>query len=354
MGMDRAFGSEQTAVPFASARSFRRPGAGLGVPEQVAALRVEKLLVRLADPFHPERRMSRRLPAAALTVGLVREWSDSGYDVSIAPEAPDGLVVISRVTKPGLAKLSAAGLEPACVVRGSARYDAFVRLAPKGDPLGTAPRVLTAAARLVTAIAGQDPRAVHWQRGGMVVGTKRQLSGGPPVKLYADDGGLAPAGRMLLERAADVVEGVEDSRSMAYEGAVDPIGELDGIVGYNGPLAEEQARQVYEHQAAIARYYGLTDPDAVDRVVAVAALKAGADPDRVRAIIRAGSPDLIRRHRAVKPYLASLVADALASPEVRRHIEQQLQRYSKLSSLIDTKLTSVQASLLIQAEQKTP
>ncbi|WP_247876440.1 DNA-primase RepB domain-containing protein [Azospirillum brasilense] len=301
------------------------------MPEQVAALRVEKLLVRLADPFHPERRMSRRLPAAALTVGLVREWSDSGYDVSIAPEAPDGLVVISRVTKPGLAKLSAAGLEPACVVRGSARYDAFVRLAPKGDP-----------------------RAVHWQRGGMVVGTKRQLSGGPPVKLYADDGGLAPAGRMLLERAADVVEGVEDSRSMAYEGAVDPIGELDGIAGYNGPLADEQARQVYEQQAAIARYYGLTDPDAVDRVVAVAALKAGADPDRVRAIIRAGSPDLVRRHRAVKPYLASLVADALASPEVRRHIEQQLQRYSKLSSLIDTKLTSVQASLLIQAEQKAP
>jgi hypothetical protein len=38
---------------------------------------------------------------------------------------------------------------------------------------------------------------------------------------------------------------------------------------------------------------------------------------------------------------------------VRRHIGQQLPRYSKLSSLTDTKLTSVQASLLIQAEQAT-
>ncbi|TWA78079.1 DNA primase RepB-like protein [Azospirillum brasilense] len=81
---------------------------------------------------------------------------------------------------------------------------------------------------------------MHWQHGGMVVGTKRQLFGGPPVKLHANDGGAAPASRMLLERAADVVEGIEDSRSMAYEGAVDPIGGLAGLVGRSGPLAEEQ------------------------------------------------------------------------------------------------------------------
>ena len=49
---------------------------------------------------------------------------------------------------------------------------------------------------------------------------------------------------------------------------------------------------------------------------------------------------MARRHPNGKVYLATLVREALADPDVRRHVLAQLRRYGELARLIETSVVA--------------
>ncbi len=314
---------------------------------QVQALGLELVLVRLSDPVR-RRRQNQRIPAGDLTEACARAWNEDGYDVTLAAAAPDGLVALSGIDRAALSRLSANGLAPCAVVKVGPRFDVWIRLAEPGEREGSDPKVLTWAARRLAALAGLDPRPGHWQRGGAATSTVVYSRGARPARLTESSGAVAQAGAALLGMARSAVEATGAAIDAAYAAGVDPLGEIDALAEYTGPEAEAQAILVYQRHAAIGRRYGVEDADQLDRIVTAAALKAGGSPDRVRALLRAGSPDLARRHGNVKHYLAATLRDALLDSDLRRFVAAQQRRYDDLARLIDRTWSAASAATLLQ------
>lgn len=309
------------------------------VRRQVDALGLDRILVRLVhrDSLIDRKRRAenRRVEAASLTLAAARAWNKDGYEVSVAADEPCGLVVVTRIDKDGLTRLDKAGLRPSCVIKVGPRFDAFVRLCPADHPLGREARMLSTAARMVTGLAQGDPRPAHWQRGGALAGTIVYRRGDRPARVTVAEAHVATEGLTLLAEATALIRVLDEAAEAAADAGVDPIGEIDGMAFFTGPAAEAQAAAVYHRQAAVARRYGVTSPEAVDRTVVMAALRCGASPDRVRAIVRAGSP-VAARHANVKFYLATLLREALLDPDLRRHVEAQVRRFGELARLLGT------------------
>ena len=254
------------------------------------------------------------------------EEAEHGARFEIAPSWPDGVVVVECADRPAVARLEATGLDPCCVVRLEPGWQVWIRLLDLEEASRRERRQLefelTLGARRLFAIAGSDPRAAHWQRSGAIIGLPEAT--GRIGELVGNGGGVAPAGPGVMEYAADMAQRLEEAKERAVEAGFDPAQELELLVADSQP--RELSRAVYERQAAIARAFGAWDPDQVDASVVRAALKAGARPERIVGLLRAGSPGLRERHSDEAHYIARLIDEIAAASDVVNHLDRSYRR----------------------------
>jgi hypothetical protein len=209
------------------------------------------------------------------------QWNAIQIGMMVAPKQPQGVFALTGVTRAGVAALTEAGLEPAAVIdvgktpHQSGHLDVWIRLEETRVEAG----VLTMVAKLAGAIAGLDPRPLHWQQGAhapnMIV-----PESGKRAYLIRYDGKRAPGTGPLLARARELVQRQREYAAQALEASWDPLSALAPLISEN-----EDPGKVYRWQAEFVRRLGAADDEVIDRSVALAAFRAGAGEHRVRALL---------------------------------------------------------------------
>lgn len=253
-----------------------------------------------------------------LSMAWLKRENSQGADVYVRPagDTSSGLILVDDLDRGAIERMTAEGLEPACVVETSPdNHQVWVRLSR-----GTiAPELATEAARALAKRYGGDPNSADWKHFGRLAGltnnkpSRRDGRGRAPYVLaHASSGRLASRGAELLAAVAvrqrqRQAEAERDRRAQAAQAAQERGSGRDPVQAYQTGWARLYAR----HGAA-------ADLSRLDFALSADMLKRGFSPDQVALALEQASPELPARkagHEA--DYVSRTVRAASQHPEVQ-------------------------------------
>jgi hypothetical protein len=264
----------------------------------------------------------------------LKEYARANCSVVLAPVKPMGLFALSGVTGEGITALAEHGLPPAALIAVGrsphqiGRLDAWIRLGVSRIDSET----LTMVMKLAGAIAGIDPRPLHWQQGGHVPNIIVPTSG-KRAYLFESSARIATDCADLIRQAKSLLDRQVELRAGALTCAADPLAQ--SIVA-NEPRSA--AAETYRWHAELVRRLGATDEIVIDRSVALAAFRAGADESRVRSLL-AASPVAKRMYQEVR---------------VRKGADADTNRRSRKSKQRGPSARDLEVTQAVKGSKRTP
>jgi RepB DNA-primase from phage plasmid len=278
------------------------------VHRQLAAMPHDTYRLRLIHhqtrrPLQGERVWSARELLEEANLRFLRIRNREGFDIYLHPHAWDQnagyiLLDLDHARQGVLHRMRHNGHDPCVVVETSPGHlQAWVRVS--ASPLESS--MATAMARRLAYLYHGDLASADWRHVGRLAGftnqkpERRTFYGYAPwVKLVHACAILAPAGGAWIEAA----------RSMWR---FDELGRREFHAhGKSGSVHPGHASQVYQNLVRpwrVTQHFAHPDWSIVDLWVARRLLARGWPPDRVRDIIRWGSPRFPRRHGDAADYL---------------------------------------------------
>ena len=296
------------------------------IRRQLAAMPASAYLIRLIHfdsrrPFPGERLWTASQILAESRVRFLRARNREGFDVYFRPDAGDqnaGYILVDLDEAPPtvLTAMRANGHEPCVVVQTSPGHlQAWLHISDK--PL--APGLATQIARHLARLYHGDRASADWRHVGRLAGftnrkPKRKLPNGwPPwVRVQeaqpclTSDAGLMATAWQIVPQAAHRCAALHKNRSGV-------LAESQPSAGYPA-MPAAAATAIYQSCLAdlrIPQRFARPDWSIADLWVAKALLMQGMADDRVKAILRSGSPGFPRSHSDPEDYLRRTLARAL-------------------------------------------
>ena len=290
---------------------------------QLAAMPHDLFLIRLIHcatrrPFPGERLWTATQLLHPATVRFLRLRNREGCDIYIWPYAGDQnagyiLLDLDHTAPSILERMWANGHEPCVVVRTSPGHlQAWIRV----STLPLEPAVATTIGKYLARAYGGDLASSDWHHLGRLAGftnqkPQRRIPGGyaPWVKVVHARAGLARCAEALLQSVMHSPAAPQRPHHPAV--SIDQF----GSARLSPPLAmdAQEAVQIYQswtHRWRIAERFTPPDWSIVDLWIAKKLLSQGMSAERVREILRRGSPYFPRRHSDPDDYLRRTVARA--------------------------------------------
>lgn len=334
--------------------------------------------------------------------------ADKGQEILLAPAKADGVIVLPDVSGTNLKKLKESyGLRPFGEVEiAEDRYDLFFRLCAPDEIAGwttpdcSAEVVCQHASMILSGLAGIDPNQAHWGRGGHAPGfSANPFRGDPPARLVSvvRIRCITKGGGHLLDQAAELFNKRLDAAWAAARAGIETEFDIQAMLSTRQTVYQSAQtylrRKTYEErlcpwrppaasptslEATNDRAKQRSHPSAaagavlhsqgshpsqgtharaieeIDYSIAFAALSRGASVDRVQQLLDAG----IRADRSArgiglsdeqrKAYIAAIIGEALASPELTRILTSRIKRANGTIDLIARDKCSAAVSSLLE------
>lgn len=254
----------------------------------------------------------------------LKRMNAKGNDVYIRPAGEHGLVLVDDLKLQALERMTAEGFAPAATIETSpGNYQAWVKLSD--EPLST--EVRTLAAQELAKHYGGDMNSADSRHYGRLAGftnqkPKHTRDGRQPYVLAHDcPGKAATAAPERLERIRHGLGVVEAKKERQTR--------LEALDGYKSPghgwMSDPGHEYRKQAQRLMQRYGKEADFSRLDWMIATDMAKSGRfSVDGIAKAIEQHSPQVgSRKAGHVEDYAKRTAANALQSPEVQQHRQEQ-------------------------------